>query len=177
MNLSFCCVFLGFVAFVSADVYLHMLRGSNNRLDEANRERQNGNRLFDSQNNNRGGYNVGSQFYFVGETAYLEWTNQHGCGTNPNTHCELIFQYMCDPLLRDGTSTTTIPNTENADFDYEYGRQESFEWYRECTTRERNRGLFVASQNLRGDTAQYTRQNPQGTRHGFECPEERGFII
>lgn len=34
-------------------------RGSNNRLNERSANRQNGNRLFDSQNNNRGGYNVG----------------------------------------------------------------------------------------------------------------------
>jgi len=44
-----------------ADVYMHMPRGSNNRLNEANAQRNNGNRLFDSQNNNRGGYNVGDR--------------------------------------------------------------------------------------------------------------------
>lgn len=42
-----------------ADLYLHQFRGSNNRLNEKSANRQNGNRLFDSQNNNRGGYNVG----------------------------------------------------------------------------------------------------------------------
>lgn len=47
------------VQLISADIYLHNPRGSNNRLDEANRERTNAKRLFDSQNNNRGGYNVG----------------------------------------------------------------------------------------------------------------------
>lgn len=44
---------------VSADCYLHWPRGSNNRLNEASANRNNANRLFDSQNNNRGGYNVG----------------------------------------------------------------------------------------------------------------------
>ena len=34
-------------------------RGSNNRLNGNKRDRANNNRLFDSQNNNRGGYNVG----------------------------------------------------------------------------------------------------------------------
>jgi hypothetical protein len=42
-----------------ADQYLHYPRGSNNRLNEKSANRNNGNRLFDSQNNNRGGYNVG----------------------------------------------------------------------------------------------------------------------
>lgn len=42
-----------------ADTYMHNPRGSNNRLNEASANRNNGNRLFDSQNNNRGGYNVG----------------------------------------------------------------------------------------------------------------------
>lgn len=169
-------VFVGFfLDQACGDVYLHMFRGSNNRLDEANRDRENGNRLFDSQNNNRGGYNVGSQFYFAGEKAYIEWTNQHGCGTNPNTHCELVFQYMCDNLLRDGTTTTTIPNTAEADKNPKYGRQESHAWYQACTVRPRNAGLFTASQNLNGNSAIYTRQNPNGERHGFECPEERDY--
>jgi hypothetical protein len=50
------CVLLGVVllavvavSVVQADVYLNMPRGSNNRLDEANRDRDNGDRLFDSQ--------------------------------------------------------------------------------------------------------------------------------
>jgi len=42
-----------------ADQYLHYPRGCNNRLNEKSANRNNGNRLFDSQNNNRGGYNVG----------------------------------------------------------------------------------------------------------------------
>jgi len=42
-----------------ADTYMHEFRGSNNRLNEKSANRQNANRMFDSQNNNRGGYNVG----------------------------------------------------------------------------------------------------------------------
>jgi len=44
---------------VKGDLYQHNPRGSNNRLNEASANRQNANRCFDSQNNNRGGYNVG----------------------------------------------------------------------------------------------------------------------
>ena len=60
-------------AVARADIYLHNMRGSNNRLDEANRERNNANRLFDSQNNNRGGYNVGRLYYLAGSSLSLEW--------------------------------------------------------------------------------------------------------
>ena len=79
-------------------------RGSNNRLDEARRDRNNANRMFDSQNNNRGGYNVGSLYYYEGSILSIEWTNQHSCA-DQNNHCDQILQYMCDDRLRDGSST------------------------------------------------------------------------
>jgi hypothetical protein len=157
-----------------ADVYLHTPSGSNNRLDEANRDRNNGNRMFDSQNNNRGGYNVQSLRYVAGSEVKIKWTNQHSCG-NPNTDCQVILQFMCDPKLRDGTTTNRIPETEYADSNPKYGRHESYEWYRNCQMRERNKGLFTASQRLQKDRAQHTRQNPNGNRNGFECPEERDY--
>jgi len=50
-------IFSAIIAALNADCYLHYFRGSNNRLNEASANRNNGNRLFDSQNNNRGGYN------------------------------------------------------------------------------------------------------------------------
>ena len=39
-------------------VYLQNPAGSNNRLNEQSAENKNQNRLFNSQNNRRGGYNV-----------------------------------------------------------------------------------------------------------------------
>ncbi len=40
---------LGLVALVTSDVYMHNPRGSNNRLNERSANRNNANRLFDSQ--------------------------------------------------------------------------------------------------------------------------------
>ena len=72
-------------------------------------------RLFDSQNNNRGSYNVGgdggnvpgSMTYIGGSLLHIGWTNQHQCGGD-NAHCDIILQYMCDSNVRDGTTTQLI---------------------------------------------------------------------
>eukprot|EP00128_Syssomonas_multiformis_P015732 Colp12_sorted_trinity150504_noHs@35879 len=162
-----------------ADIYMQNMRGSNNRLDEESRERANGNRLFDSQNNDRGGYNVGSLYYIAGSELPLHWTAQHSCG-QPNAKCEIIIQYMCGDNLRDGTTTQTIPD-RNADClnndcntDVRFGMHEDFDNYFQCKYRYRNAGLFRNTQNLQ-NTARFTRQNPQATRRGYECPEERDY--
>jgi hypothetical protein len=55
------------------------------------------------------------------------------------------------------------------------GRHEPVDWYNQCDKRQRNRGLFTADQNLNGQTATFTRQNPNGNRDGLECPEERDY--
>jgi len=136
--------------------------------------------LFDSQNNNRGGYNVGSVYYGVGSKAYFQWTAQHSCGSASND-CEIVWQYMCDSKIRDGANTRTIPeidsqcyNADKCDDDLEYGMQESNDYYYTCTATMRNMGLFTAGQNLQND-ARFTRQNPNGGRYGYECPEERDY--
>ncbi len=89
---------------IHADVYLHNPRGSNNRLNEATRDRNNANRLFDSQNNERGGYNAGSLYYYAGSQLKLEWTNQHSCNSKLS-NCEFVLQYMCADSIRDGSDT------------------------------------------------------------------------
>jgi len=210
--------FLCMVA-VNADLYMQSPRGSNNRLNEANAQRNNGNRLFDSQNNNRGGYNVGertqnsnsgsgtglvntpdslythtdkttqSQYpmvYYEQSILQIEWTSQHGCGGNAIDdpalqNCNMVIQLGCDNnnpdpaiamTLRDGQSTTQV-NTDGSTTDR--GIHESPAYYEECSRRSRNKGLFLADQNLDGDTAKYTRQNPNDNRRGLECPEERDY--
>ncbi|XP_071960524.1 protein DD3-3-like [Antedon mediterranea] len=229
------------VSVTNGDLYLHNPRGSNNRLNEQSANRNNANRMFDSQNNNRGGYNFGDSSnnpsnnenqqyrmeYFMsgpymkyvdedgvptGEGQSLlniEWTNQHGCGgdedSDPHkTNCMLIMQYMCQDddaagenvEIRNGQNTNTQQHTRiqnlnenqnqannrrNNDVQANRGLQEPWEWYDKCYNRERNMGLFTADQNLRTDngngysSAIYTRQNPQGTQRGYECPEERDY--
>ncbi|RDD42900.1 Protein DD3-3 [Trichoplax sp. H2] len=168
------------ILFVHGDVYLHNPRGSNNRLDEATRPRANANRLFNSENNNRGGYNVGNLYYYAGTVLNIEWTNQHSCN-NPNNHCNLILQYMCHDLIRDGVTTRTIPKSPTGCSNYDcnrdirYGMHETYDSYKLCEHRTRNKGLFTADQKLKGNGAIYTRQNPAGTRRGYECPEERDY--
>eukprot|EP01084_Bolivina_argentea_P043993 80998_1 len=167
---------------VNADLYIQAGRGSNNRLDERGRERANANRLFDSQNNNRGGYNVGHMVYYTGEKIPISWTNQHSAGKYQLKETEIILQYSCGELMRDGTTTNRIPDQPedcqdyDCDTDVEYGRHESWGSYQYCKASSRNKGLFTANQNMNNrHAARFTRQDNDGTRYGYECPEERDY--
>ena len=182
-------VILALFALANADIYLHHPRGSNNRCDERSNDRANANRLFDSQNNRAGGYAVPcsdislecfAPHYYESSLLYVRWTAQHACGHENS--CRIIIDYMCDEFLRDGqptnshgnTCTHTIPLLDDS-LTPLYGRHESLQYYQNCTTRPRP-PLFIGSQRLRGNTAQFTRQNPNGDRYGFECPEERDYF-
>ena len=176
--------------FVFGDIYLHNPRGSNNRCDERTNDRLNANRLFDSQNNAAGGYAVpcgdinldcyNMKFY---TESYLDirFTTQHACGIE--NQCEIIIQYGCN--MRNGNPTSNIGNTctqtmpdNNINLNINntiYGYHESYDSYQECKLRKRNINLFTGDQKLRGLTSIYTRQNPNGQRYGFECPEERDY--
>ncbi|PIK57202.1 hypothetical protein BSL78_05901 [Apostichopus japonicus] len=77
MHLRCAAILTFLVAAVLGDVYFHNPRGSNNRLNEQSAERTNANRLFDSQNNNRGGYNAGDE----GENAANNENQQYRMNT------------------------------------------------------------------------------------------------
>ena len=83
------------------------------------------------------------------------------------------------PRDSDDAATDTIPdNLESAIADTtetrRFGMQEGYHYYQDCKTRERNKGLYTADQNVRRHDARGTRQNPNGNRNGLECPEEVG---
>ena len=63
---------------VIGDIYVSNPRSSNNRLNEDSRARKNANRLFDSQNNNRGGVNVGKDIpnYYEGQYLTIEYSQE-----------------------------------------------------------------------------------------------------
>ena len=244
---------LSLAASVRADVYMHVPRGSNGRNCETAQDRENANRLFDTQNNAAGGYacpkampfacykkdgqakndcnalntqtpnkgmvnsqaphnlNINSadytptprMYYVEGSILSIEWTNQHACGANDKTHCDVVLQAACEDTLTDdcglgrtgnaawtprgtpvnnnkgdnvnGRATATIPDDANAQDDYRYGRHETFQYYQACKNRQRNKGLWIADQNVNGNDARYTRQNPGATRYGLECPEESEY--
>ena len=250
-----CVSALQWVAF--GDIYMHNPRGSNDRNCERTVNRQNGNRLFNSQNNNNGGYacprGVGDEtfqaengdvvfnsvdtstgqttqftqnkriYYYEGSVLPIEWTNQHGCGGNSKIKCEVVIQYACEDTLdprvdnfwpwttgkgdssttyygkqhfrsgdhiaapRDGVprdsddaATNTIPENEasaipNTKETRRFGMQENYDYYEICRRTERNKGLYTADQLVRRTDRRGTRQNPNGNRHGFECPEERDY--
>lgn len=178
--------------------YLYLLP----RLNEQNNNVNDNRRLFDSQNNNAAGYQVGDacipncltegtntydknatgagegvmQFY-EDSKLHIEWTNQHG-SQSPRLHTNFVLQYMCDDELplRDGKEKTKFdPETEPTD---EFGVHESYKYWDECRLRERNNGLFSADQNIKNEAkAIHTRQdrNNNDNRYGFECPEERDY--
>jgi hypothetical protein len=62
-----------------------------------------------------------------------------------------------------------------------YGMHESYQSYQDCSTRNRNMGLYIADRAAQGNlvparaSSIYTRQNNNGNRNGFECPEERDY--
>merc|ERR1712065_90064 len=98
-------------------------------------------------------------------------------GINPQTHCDMIIQYRCDTLMRNGVSRERPEDnldTAESEPSADRGRHEPYSNWLECRTRDRNEGLFIADQNV-GGQARNTRQNAGGGRSGYECAEERDY--
>lgn len=76
---------------------------------------------------------------------------QHSCG-DENNNCEVIIQYMCAENVRNGRTTNTPPIIHTAcrdrdcDTDERFGMHESLRHFQKCQTRERNKGLYTATQ-------------------------------
>lgn len=205
MKITIALALLFIVGVVNADLYMHNPRGSNNRLAEDNDNRQNANRLFDSQNNNRGGYNVGDSnaeqngdgrgdslgqlTYFKTSILRVEWTNQHG-GNNPNVNTQLVFQYMCNDMstslwdvgagndLRDGDGSTNANNgNTNRITDETQANYGRHEpqQFFDDCTARDRNGGLVVFDQNVGNNARSTRQNAGATAYGFECAEERDY--
>ncbi|KAJ7333542.1 hypothetical protein OS493_017080 [Desmophyllum pertusum] len=127
----------------------------------------------------------------------IMWTNQHGTGpkTDDRVETQVILQYMCQAFpsgqvkdinkdfqlhtIRNGGNRNQQGFNENAaesrQIRTDRGLHEPKEYYNVYVRRERNKGLFTADQNLKGDTARFTRQNANGNRRGLEVPEERDY--
>jgi len=95
------------VATVCADVYMHHPRGSNDRCDELSNDRNNGNRLFRSDNNAAGGYAWADREleYYAGTSLHIEWMSQHACGQGGTgepllAHCENVIQVGCQDTFQ-----------------------------------------------------------------------------
>ena len=103
---------------VQADIYMQNPAGANDRNCERNVNRNNGNRIYDTQNNAKGGYacqrpTAGPEFeaanggssgmprmtYYSGSKLAVEWTAQHGCGENSDVDCQVVIQFACEDTL------------------------------------------------------------------------------
>ena len=164
------CSSLSLCLSVSRHLPQHNPRGSNDRLNGGGTNRDNANRLFNSQNNDKGGYAIntytGSMSFYESSWLTVEWTQQHSCGVE-NTDCAIVLQYMCgsseeapETLIRDGMSEQTITeanyaekNTENPK-KLQYGMHEPLDYFRNCETRERNgkkrSEIFIVLHTLAG---------------------------
>ena len=86
----------------AAGIYLHSPRGSNNRncRNDNNENRRNGNRLFDSQNNNKGGYSCPRSYPFDCYK-YADGTPKNECNAKntANPTAEMVNNNQSSPFF------------------------------------------------------------------------------
>ena len=115
-----------------------------------------------------------SPFYFI--FLFLSFTPP----SPSHSLCSSLPSPLC-PNLSPLSSHSRIPDRPtqcedyNCNTDLEFGMHENYQYYLNCRLRERNMGLFTSDRNLNGNSAIYTRQNNNGQRRGYECPEERDY--
>jgi hypothetical protein len=135
--------------------------------------------LAESDNNNPNQY---KQATFVSRQQNEAGTNTIPCPSSvgcpgPNFGDTNLDNTAAAYLAFYNDNTTTAAADGNGNFvPVEFGQHESFQYYRDfCLFRSRNKGLYTADQKLNGESARFTRQNPNGGRSGLECPEERDY--
>jgi hypothetical protein len=128
--------------------------------------------------------------FYEGTKLSIQWSATNGCG-NPKLLCSIVIQYMCGTTdanllerVRDGTDYGRVSDDENGGNSPfaidgflgvpEFGMHESLQFYKDCKTRHRNGGLWLADRAIYNSMTG-TRQNQVGNRHGLECPEERDY--
>ena len=112
-------LFLSVVSLSFADIYLHNPRGSNNRLNEQTAPRTNANRVFNSQNNNRGGYNVGDRT--ATSAANTAPADAYTPASSPTTVANLEARF--DPTNRDLISQHSLVYLEGSVLQVEWTNQ------------------------------------------------------
>ena len=95
---------------------MHNPRGSNDRLNEQSATRNNNNRLFDSQNNARGGYNVGDRT----ATPFTTTTPRAYVGVSPSLS---DFTHEFDPSQKSQSSQYSLAYIEGSHLQVEWTNQ------------------------------------------------------
>jgi hypothetical protein len=81
------------------------------------------------------------------------------------------MQYACNDHtyfkgMRDGKTTEKVPDTDPDN--PVYGTHESKAYWDQCAARERNKGLYISTQNLQGlEFAIHTRQDTNNNRNRY----------
>jgi len=122
-------------------------------------------RIFQNANQNQDGTNT------IPENEKLA-----GCRLSKTKASRGSMWFAESENLKEGTCTPPMDDADPQHTALEFGMHEDYYYYRNhCRKIERNQGLYTADRKLNRKDASATRQNPNGNRRGFECPEERDY--